>query len=164
MKTILFIRHAKSGWDSPTSKDHDRPLEERGLKDAPVMAKRLLDKGIKIEAFVSSTAVRAYTTASLFHETYKAKKEQLIEVESLYHPEVPAFYETIKGFDDSWKSVAIFSHNPGITEMVNTLRVARVDDMPTCGIFGVQVDIDSWKDFKTGAKQFLLFDYPKAAL
>ena len=59
MKKLLLVRHAKSSWDDPFQKDFDRPLNERGHSDAPLMAKRLLKQDIDIDAFVSSTAVRA---------------------------------------------------------------------------------------------------------
>ena len=58
-KILLIIRHAKSSWEVGTLSDFDRPLNDRGKKDAPMMAKRLLDKKIKIDAFVSSPAKRA---------------------------------------------------------------------------------------------------------
>ena len=70
--------------------------------------------------------------------------------------------ETIETIDDSLNSVAIFSHNPGITEFVNTLTKTQIDDMPTCGIFAVEIDITSWKSFKKASKKFLFFDYPKS--
>jgi len=55
-KQLLLIRHAKSSWADFSIADFDRPLNDRGKKDAPVMAKRLLDKKIDIDAFVSSPA------------------------------------------------------------------------------------------------------------
>jgi len=141
--------------------DFDRPLNDRGNKDAPMMAKRLFDKNIKIELFVSSPAVRALTTAKFFFQEYKAKKEQLVEVKDLYHAPPAVFYGLINQLDDKYDCVAFFSHNPGITEMVNSLGVAKVDNLPTCSVFGVHADIKSFKDFQKANKQFWLFDYPK---
>jgi phosphohistidine phosphatase len=71
MKSILMIRHAKSSWDDPGQPDFDRPLNERGKQDAPSMAKRLLEKSVAIDAFISSPAKRARKTASLFAAEYK---------------------------------------------------------------------------------------------
>ncbi len=161
MKSLLFVRHAKSSWQSPGTQDFDRPLNERGHRDAPVMAKRLLDKDVSIDLFVSSPALRAITTARYFHDAFKAKKSQLIEVPELYHVSVATFYKVIEKLDDAINTAALFSHNPGITYTVNSFAVAKVDDMPTCGVFGIYVDIDSWKDFEKAAKTFWLFDYPK---
>ncbi|MES2775519.1 MAG: histidine phosphatase family protein [Bacteroidota bacterium] len=161
MKSLLLIRHAKSSWDSPTSKDFDRPLNDRGLKDAPMMAERLLQNKTHIDAFVTSTARRAISTAEYFHKAYKAPPSHLVPKPELYQAGPRVFYDVIGLLSDEWKSVAIFSHNPGITEMVNSMQVAKVIDMPTCAVFGVTADIKHWKDFETAEKHFLLFDYPK---
>ena len=161
MKSLLIVRHAKSSWDSPTLKDFDRPLNERGKRDAPAMAARILERGIHPNVFVTSTANRALSTAQAFHEVFKAKKEQLILVPELYHAAPQVFYEVMASLEDDWKTAVIFSHNPGITAFVNSLEVAHVDDMPTCAVFGVQADVKHWQDFAAAAKSFWLFDYPK---
>lgn len=75
MKTVILIRHAKSSWDSGVANDFDRPLNERGKHDAPMMAKRLADKKIKIDAFISSPAKRAKKTAEEFAEAYGVKEK-----------------------------------------------------------------------------------------
>jgi phosphohistidine phosphatase len=72
------------------------------------------------------------------------------------------FYDVIRSLDNSYQSVAIFSHNPGITAFVNELSDARIDNMPTCGIFAIQSPIDQWKDFTERINHFWFFDYPKA--
>ena len=161
MKKLLLVRHAKSSWDDISQKDFDRPLNDRGHKDAPRMAKRLLKDDVKINAFVSSPAVRALTTAEYFAEVYGEKKKHIIRETLLYHPAPEVFFNIISGFDDDHKTVAIFSHNPGITEFANLLGVARIDDMPTCAIYAVKADIKLWKDFKDAKKEFWFFDYPK---
>ena len=161
MKKLLIIRHAKSSWNDITQQDFDRPLNDRGHKDAPRMAKRLLKDEIEIDAFISSPAVRALTTAEYFAEAYDVKKKNIIQEQILYHPEPKIFFEIISNLDDDYKTVAIFSHNPGITEFVNQLCDVRVDDMPTCAVYGVKADIKGWKDFSNSEKKFWFFDYPK---
>ena len=161
-KTLLIIRHAKSSWDVGTITDFERPLNDRGKKDAPIMAKRLIDRNILIDTFVSSPAKRAKKTAELFCEVYNKKAIDILLVSMLYHPEVNNFYEAIAQLDNSADTVAIFSHNPGITEFLNTLTdTVRIDDMPTCSVFGIQIHSDKWADFKKAKKHFLFFDYPK---
>ncbi|MES2647361.1 MAG: histidine phosphatase family protein [Bacteroidota bacterium] len=161
MKSILFVRHAKSSWDNPAMKDFDRTLNDRGNKDAPMMAKRLLDKKPEIDLFVSSPAIRAFSTAKYFHAGLNGRKEQLVTIPELYHASVVDFYQIIHSLNNSFNTVAIFSHNPGITEMVNSLGVAKVDNMPTCAIFAVRADINNWNEFELSPKQFWFFDYPK---
>lgn len=161
MKRLLFIRHAKSSLVSPTEKDIDRPLNDRGNKDAPMMAKRLLEKKISVDAFITSPAERAASTAKHFQKIFNASGDNLFIFPELYNATVSAFCDVIITLNDTWKTVALFSHNPGITEMVNSLNIASVSHMPTCGIFGVIVKTNQWIDFLGAEKQFWLFDYPK---
>ena len=162
MKTVLLVRHAKSSWDDPLMVDFERPLNERGKKDAPIMAKRVKDKEISIDAFISSPAKRARKTAKLFAEVYKHKEENIIYKSELYHADAAAFYSVIENADNDDKCIAVFSHNPGITYFVNELTGVKIDDMPTCAVFALQADCSKWKDFKKARKNFLFFDYPKA--
>jgi phosphohistidine phosphatase len=162
MKTVLLIRHAKSSWDSTAKTDFDRPLNERGKIDAPVMAKRLKDKDIIIDAFISSPAKRAKKTAELFIRELGKKEKHIIYVSSLYNATAKDFYEVIQGLDDTYKTVAIFSHNPGITEFVNTLTTNIIDNMSTSSVFTVTASVKKWIEFKDAKKDFLFFDYPKS--
>lgn len=162
MKQLLIIRHAKSSWALAGQDDFDRPLNERGQRDAPMMAQRLVDKGITIDAFIASPANRALTTANLFVDTMKAGKGKLKTIQKLYHAAPLVFFETIAAIDDSVQTAAIFSHNPGITSFVNELTKTRIDDMPTCAVFAITVATDHWKDFWQSQKTFWFFDYPKA--
>jgi phosphohistidine phosphatase len=160
MKTLLIIRHAKSE-SAFTLNDFERPLNERGKKDAPVMSKRLIDKQISIDAFISSTAKRAKTTAALFCETMGGSENDLLLVNKLYHAAPEVFYAVIESADDACTTIAVFAHNPGITYFVNELTAVQIDNMPTCAVFAVSADIKHWKNFTTAKKKFLFFDYPK---
>lgn len=164
MKQLFVIRHAKSSWDQPGQTDFERPLNHRGHHDAPVMAKRLWENGIRLDAIISSPAIRALTTAEYFATQFGYKKKDIITLKHLYHAPAEIFYEVIEQeLKDKWESVAIFSHNPGITYFVNTLKVVQLDNMPTCGIMGVKAEIEAWQHFRESSKKLLLFDYPKAA-
>ena len=163
MKSLLIIRHAKSSWDPAILNDFDRPLNDRGKKDAPEMAKRLIQKKIQIDLFVSSPAKRAKKTAELFCEEYKRKETDIIFVSALYHATVQTFYQTIENIDDAFATIALFSHNPGITSFVNELTDSvTIGNMPTCGVFAVKINIEKWKGFAKSPKEFFFFDYPKA--
>lgn len=163
MKTLLLVRHAKSSWDLATLNDFDRSLNERGKKDAPVMAQRLLDRKIDINTFVSSPAKRAKKTAELFCSIYKKDKEQIVFIPALYHASLNTFFEVVTQLNDDYNCVAIFSHNPVITEFVNQLvENVTIENMPTCGVFAVKTSITKWKEFSTSKKELLFFDYPKA--
>ena len=162
MKSVIIIRHAKSSWDFSVMNDFDRTLNERGHRDAPMMAKRLLAKKIKIDAFISSTAKRAFTTASYFAEAYGLKEKSILKVPELYHAAPAIFYDVIKKVDNKYNTIALFSHNPGITSFVNELTDIEIDNMPTCSVFAISIATNSWMDFIDAEKKFLFFDYPKA--
>ncbi len=165
MKTLVVIRHAKSSWEEAGQDDFDRPLNDRGKKDGPDMAKRLKDKDLKIDLFVSSPAKRALRTARYFAEEYKVDKKDILLVDELYHSAVPdTFHKEIEGVNDKHEVIALFSHNPGITDFVNTLSAVHVDNMPTSAVFAVSADTDKWSGFKEAEKAFLFFDYPKNPL
>lgn len=162
MKSLLLIRHAKSDWADLSLKDFDRPLNDRGKRDAPIMAHRLLDKKVKIDAFISSPAKRAKKTAELFASQYKANKKDIILFDKLYLADTEAFFDVISQTDDDYSTIAVFSHNEGITNFANQLSDVRVDDMPTCSIFAVKMKLKKWKDFREAEREFWFFDYPKS--
>lgn len=159
---MLVIRHAKSSWDIGTLSDFDRSLNDRGKRDAPMMAERIKDRNILIDAFVASPAKRAKKTAECFIETYGRNKEDIIFIPQLYHAGTDVFFEVTETLNDQLNTVAIFSHNPGITDFVNLLiKNVRLDNMPTCGVFAIKLKDKSWKNFSTAAKELMFFDYPK---
>ena len=164
MKTLILVRHAKSSWDNMGMDDIDRPLNERGKEDAPVMAKRLKNKKIDVDILISSPAKRAHKTCRYFAKEYAFDKKDIVLVDKLYGASVTAFLEVISKLNDKHKSAIIFSHNPGITEFANTLTTVHLDNMPTCSMFAVQANIDRWSEFSKSEKDFLFFDYPKNPL
>ena len=126
------------------------------------MAQRLLDKKVKIDAFISSPAKRAKKTATVFAETYKQDKDDILFIEDLYGAEENTFYRVIADVANKFDNIAIFSHNPGITGFANLLSDTRIDNIPTCGVFAIKIDIKKWEDFRDGKKEFWFFDFPKA--
>jgi len=161
MKSLLLIRHAKSSPDFDID-DFDRPLNSRGETEAAAMTQKLIKKDIKIDYFVSSPAKRALTTATFFAKGYGQKLKDITTVSSLYEPTTDAFYNVIENLDDSFTTVAVFSHNPTITEFANQLTSVKVDDLPTCAVFAVKADVKKWKEFLFADKNCWLFDYPKS--
>lgn len=157
-----MIRHAKSSWDDIAMNDFDRPLNERGKRDAPLMAELLYNRKIPVDSFISSPAKRAQKTAAYFAKQFGYNLEQIVLIDSLYLAGAEVFYNVIEQADNALHHLAVFSHNPGITNFVNTLTNAiKIDDMPTCAMFAVQANISSWRDFRSTDKNFLFFDYPR---
>jgi phosphohistidine phosphatase len=161
MKTLFLIRHAKSSWANTLQQDFDRPLNDRGNRDAPMMAQRLLKDRHAVDAFISSPAKRAIATCKYFVSAFGRKEKEIIQKPELYHAPVKVFYQVIEETDDNFNSIAVFAHNPGITEFANELSNVHIDNMPTCSIYAVKIEIAAWKEFAGSKKNFMLFDYPK---
>ena len=164
MKEIILVRHAKSDWGNALLPDFERPLNERGKKDAPVMGERLRARMPVVDAYISSPARRARKTATFFAKAYGLDKSAVRLIDELYEPSVNNFVHVISTLDDALSTVVIFSHNNGITDFANSLTNTRIDNMPTCGIFAVKVTTDQWKEFMSAEKAFDFFDSPKAEL
>jgi phosphohistidine phosphatase len=161
MKLLLLIRHAKSDWSVPGQEDFDRTLNEKGKKDAPVMAKWLAQKKVIPELIISSTANRAGTTALLMAKTWLYPEQRIIWKPELYHAGLSTFSEIITNTPDKVKSVALFSHNPGISLFANALTPDIIENIPTCGVVGVKADTNSWGNFMKAEKKLVIFEYPK---
>jgi phosphohistidine phosphatase len=161
MKTLILVRHAKSSWDDLSVPDAERPLNERGKRDAPRMAVRLRQQFPEINAFVASPARRTRKTAELFMKEFQSKDKKPKLVPGLYEASLKEFYQVVESLNDEDKSVAIFAHNPTITNFANSLECRTVENIPTCAVYAVNADTESWKDFKQAVKEFRFFDYPR---
>src|ERR1700712_420664 len=95
MRYLYIARHAKSSWTDFTKSDFERPLNDRGNKDAPEMARRVLKRGVEIDAFVSSPAKRAKATCKHFCNEFETNPDKIIFIDKLYHASVEVFYEVI---------------------------------------------------------------------
>ncbi len=161
MKMLYLIRHAKSSWDSPLLNDFDRPLNERGERDAPRMGKRLKEKKPVVDLFLSSPAKRALTTAEKIAEILNYPAEKIKTDRELYHAEDEEILRIVKALSDKHDVVFLFGHNPGLTDFVNRLTGAVIDNVPTCGIVACKLTIESWKQTDWGKGKVEFFDFPK---
>ncbi|EHQ24580.1 putative phosphohistidine phosphatase, SixA [Mucilaginibacter paludis DSM 18603] len=154
----MIVRHAKSDWDNAGISDFDRPLNHRGFKSASEMAQRLHKKGIVPQYLLSSPALRARTTASIFAETLNLAGPSYNQ--SIYEANYPALLHIINNLPDAYQFVALFGHNPGLSDLLYNLT-GQIYDMPTCAIAVVDFDIDSWKEVSGGTGNISYYDYPK---
>ncbi|MEK9685621.1 MAG: histidine phosphatase family protein [Rhodospirillaceae bacterium] len=160
-KELLLVRHAKSSWDDPYLDDHDRPLNERGLRNAPEMGKHLQGRGIRTDAWISSTALRAITTAEIIAEQIGFPQDQIQRSRDLYHASATELQEFIAGLDDAIGSFALFGHNPGMTSLVANLYGLPIDNLPTCGVVHLQFSENTWLATSSAPPARAYFDFPK---
>ncbi|HZY81675.1 MAG TPA: histidine phosphatase family protein [Cyclobacteriaceae bacterium] len=164
MKTLIVIRHAKSSWDDPDLSDFNRPLNERGERDAPRMAKRLKEKDLTINTVVSSPAVRAITTCKVFMKTLRFPEDQVQTFRDLYHAGDEMILNVVRKLKDhpvENEVALLFGHNPGLTEFVNNLVDEDIDNVPTTGVVCCKLKVGSWKEVKWGCGEMEFFDFPK---
>lgn len=165
MKTLYLVRHAKSSWDNPEQSDFDRPLNERGKKNAPRMAKRLKEKHVTPDVMLSSPAERALATCKEFARVLKFPEDKIKTDKRLYHANEDQILKVIQELKDSPRDseevVILFGHNPGLTEFANALLNEDLENIPTCGVVAATLDITDWKDARFGFGEMEFFDYPK---
>lgn len=161
MKTLFLLRHAKSSWDDPDLKDFERPLNNRGLTDIPLMAERFKSRGSSVDCIVCSPAVRTKTTAKLFAETIGYEGQDIVSNPELYFAGVGMFLKATKLVDDTCNTAMLVGHNPAITEFVNAMTGECIDNIPTCGLVELELDITDWADASLDKAILKEFDFPK---
>jgi phosphohistidine phosphatase len=144
MKTIYFIRHAKSDWSIPGIDDIDRPLNERGYSDAHRMGRHL--KKSKPENFilVSSPAVRALTTALIFAREFDYPQNEIQLQPDLYEAKVEDYETVINFLDNKFDTAFIFGHNPTISEAVGVFSETSETELPTCSVSILKFESREW--------------------
>ena len=142
MKTLLILRHAKSSWADAGMTDHDRPLNDRGKRDAPRMGLLIVELGLQPDIVVSSTAKRARSTAKRVIEAggFTCPKQLL---EELYLAPADTYIETLRQLGDAGDRVLAIGHNPGLEQLV-ALLTGSYEALPTAALVQIDFDIDSW--------------------
>jgi phosphohistidine phosphatase len=161
MKTFVLVRHAKSSWKNRELADRDRPLNPRGRREAPEMGRRLATRGATPDQIVTSPALRAATTASVFAEAVGYPEREIVEDERLYDAGWREILDVIRGVEDRFDRVFLFGHNPGLTDLVNELSDEPIRNMPTCGVMEFRIACESWSDVRRDTVMRVDFDYPK---
>ena len=160
MKTLTLVRHAKSDWGQPGLADHDRPLNARGLRDAPEMGRRIRERGAIPELIISSTALRARTTAGLIAEALGLDATSVMLVERLYGSSPSTILRVIGELDGELERVMVVAHNPGISDFAQDLAGSAVE-MPTCAVLEADFDIDEWAEIEFEPAAATRFDTPR---
>jgi phosphohistidine phosphatase len=163
MKTLTILRHGKSSWDDDKLPDYERPLSPRGEKNAPLMAERLTEAGIRPSLIMSSPAVRAWSTARLVAKAISYPVEFLQRDDRLYLAGVDKLLDVMAEQDAAFNNIVLVGHNPGLTEFANFLLPDVTDDIPTCGLVALNIETEDWDLRGRKTAELLLYDYPKNA-
>jgi phosphohistidine phosphatase len=145
MKTLFLVRHAKSSRDEPALPDKDRPLNDRGKRDAPKMGERLAKRGVRPGLILSSPAKRALKTAQIIAKKLDYKLADIVVDERLYATGANELLRVIRKLGAKPKSVMLFGHNPELTELAHRLS-NEITRLPTCAVAEFTFDAKSWSN------------------
>jgi phosphohistidine phosphatase len=161
MKTLYLVRHAKSSWDFPYLSDAERPLSDRGKRDAPEMGRRLSEKNILPDLMLSSPAKRALITSEYMADALNYPKTKIAKDKAIYHAGEATLLRVIQEVNEHVKSLMLFGHNPGFTDFANAIANLDIDNIPTSGVLACKFEVTHWSDIKLGSGELLFFDFPK---
>ena len=159
MKKLYIIRHAKSSWKDSFLDDYDRPLNKRGMLNAPFMGAKLKTKKILPDIILSSPALRAKTTAEIIAKKVKYS-QQIVFDEDIYDADMGTLHDILTKVDDENSVLFLFGHNPDL----NILAENYVDfdeNIVTCGVVEIEFDCERWQDISHDNAKLISFDYPK---
>ncbi len=161
---ILLMRHAKSSWDDPGLTDHERPLADRGKRDAPKMGRMLKISGFTPGHIISSTARRAVETAKLVAGHSSFDPEKIETDRGLYFSSSDDYVKAIQRTSQKVETVMLVGHNPLMEEVCSQL-VTMMDRLsvrfPTAAVACLRFDGRSWSDCEPGVNQLVWFVNPK---
>jgi len=161
MKTLYLVRHAKSSWKYPKLDDFERPLNKRGRKSAPLMGKILKKLKVAPDLIISSPANRAAMTARIIADKIKYPLDKIVYSGTIYEFSTNAVMHFIEQLDNALDKVVFVGHNPAITDLANYFGGEPISNIPTCGVFCLDLDISSWGKIFENCGKVKFFEFPK---
>ena len=161
MKTLYLLRHAKSSWSFDELSDQERPLNDRGRDDAPLMGQALAKRRICPDIIVSSPAVRAMSTALLVAREMQFPHEKITVEPGIYGADADDLLAIIKGLPDAADSALLVGHNPTITDVANALSPSSLNEMPTAAVVCLRFSCERWEEVNKANAEFYFYDYPR---
>ncbi|WP_018698842.1 SixA phosphatase family protein [Amorphus coralli] len=168
MRRLILLRHAKSSWDDPTQADFDRPLNRRGRRVAPIMARYMAAHDLVPDRILCSTAQRTRETlAALLPEVRGPLDIRLID--EIYEASETAIIDAIRRLGGDARTVLVIGHNPGMEECAETLVGSTGDglaeafatEFPTATVAVIDFEIDAWEALAPDGGHLSAFVRPK---
>lgn len=161
MKTLTLVRHAKSSWKDPNLADFDRPLNERGRRDLPEMARRLVAAGEPPDRIITSPAVRALETARGLARESGFDDDSLVTEPRIHAASFAHLLDILRHQPDSSSHLMLVGHVPAIADLGHALCGMPEGKFPTCGILRLRLPVDGWWEIAEDIGESVFFDYPK---
>jgi phosphohistidine phosphatase len=160
-KCLTLLRHGKSSWREPDLNDLDRPLNNRGQRDAPMMAQRLAERGFQPDLLLVSSALRARLTVEALTGLIPVDPGLVTFDERIYLATVDGLVDLVRTLPEDCRNVLLVGHNPGMTDLANFLVGCSLENIPTCGVFSVELQVPSWREIDREGAKLVFYDYPK---
>ena len=144
VKRLLILRHAKSSWADSSISDWHRPLNERGIHDAPRAGEWLRERSLVPDVIITSDAVRARATAEAVAKAAGCSQAMIVEP-LLYHAKPDDVLAVLRSAPDEAGTILIVGHNPGLEELVRQLTGESLD-LPTAALVHIAMPIDKWSE------------------
>ena len=160
MKKLYLARHAKSSWDNSSLSDIDRPLNNRGKKNAPQMGDRMAARGVHLDYMISSPANRARSTAEYLAAALNYDIRTIDTNDLIYFEGSSSILDVIRQTPESIKSLMVVGHNPDMTSLCHYLCDFGGMDMPTCAIASLEYD-GHWSELDANSAELADYDFPK---
>lgn len=113
VKTLVLIRHAQAAGAEDVP-DHERPLTERGRRDARQAGTWLRSQGLAPEIAVVSSATRAQETYRGLAGELATPPEQHRGAEDAYYAAAGELLDILRTVPPQRSNAMLIAHNPGI--------------------------------------------------
>jgi phosphohistidine phosphatase len=160
VKTLYLVRHARARPADAACADRDRPLDDRGERDAAAMGRRLARRGVAADRLQSSTALRALQTAAIFAREFGLPPSSIVGDDRLYAGSAGALLALVQGLDARIGTALLFGHNPTFSELVRALS-GRFVDLPTCAVAELRFDVPGWSEVGAASAPACTIETPK---
>ena len=151
MKKLFLLRHAQTEGYSLSSPDSERKLTERGLQDAMQLGQLLHEKNITADKIVSSSAIRAQTTARLIANGLKYPPSQIQIEDDLYQCSEGDLLRFINKIDDSVNNLVLINHNPAVSAFMYLLSRKDYGFLSPCSLVVFSFDVQNWAEITRGS-------------
>jgi phosphohistidine phosphatase len=142
MHRLMLFRHGKSDWEAQYAQDHDRPLSPRGERAANTMGVVLRRLGEAPDRIVSSTAVRAESTAEMARLA-GGWSGPLELADALYGASPTGVLAVAARQGGDAERLMLVGHEPTWSMLTTHLTGGRVD-VRTGTVVAIDLDIDAW--------------------
>ena len=157
---LYLLRHTESTPKQLKEMDKERTLSSRGIKEALMIGSYLFKDNVSLDIIMSSTAIRALTTAKLITDALKIDSDKISPQEELYEASPRTFLQFVAQLDDEHKHVMCVGHNPTISHLAEHFTKSEIGDMTPGGLSIITFQINSWKEVSEGNGELVRYVFP----